>query len=122
MSAHPIFLIYKPSQQKMSIGCVNSSNLCIINKHIQLINLSNMIFVCELSRLHKVYVSCYVALCYTRQPSMSTLAQEHGHPALNSWTHQPTDYLQPLNYLNVLSSLYLLAGIQLSIRLLIICK
>jgi len=46
-----------------------------------------------LSRVHKIHVSCYVAIRDTHQPSMSTLAQEHRRSTLRSWTPQPTNYL-----------------------------
>lgn len=41
----------------------------------------------------KIYMASYVALQYTRQPSMSVLAQEHRHNALSSQAPKLTGYL-----------------------------
>lgn len=44
----------------------------------------SLAFVLVLSRVHQIHVACHLALRYTRQPSMSVLAQKHKHLALSS--------------------------------------
>lgn len=89
-----------------------------------------------LSRVHKVNLSCYVALHYTHQPFMSALSQEHGHPTLSCRAPQSTDYLQGYtlyvsnNYLLVfflISKLYIISNfiyklLAIIYKVVIICK